>query len=493
MEGKKIDFILNLTNIKNVPLNKYQKDFTFVVNGKKYQTNRFIADLLSPKIAQFHYIDESIEEYHLTTQQQGDFEQFIKLVDFEHNFYSETEINFFRELFIELGNDEYFNLNSQFCELITIHNVFSRIRNKLLLSSKSLTSTNPSINQSTFTGIENEITFISEHFYQIMNQGEEREEKETGKDVINENITIFGIDILEMILQNDNLKLYDEDSLFNFILTIVETNDQYSICEFIRLLENIQFEYLSHESIEKFISIFELEYLNEKIWLSICQRLLLTPKQEFLHKKDYNNPNQDKNGNQNQNRYIIKPMNTINISYKNTINEGLFHYLRQKCSRDPHDCGLVTVTSSSIINNSSNYQPENSINPFDDDSHMFYSKNQPNQWICYEFHDFQFKLSKYQIRSFNGGPNNYHLKSWVLETSNDGQTWHEIDRQTNNSLLRGQKNHSTFDINSPTLSSSSTDFFKFIQLRQIDQNWYGTNYLIFNSIEFYGEILESIS
>ncbi|OHT17616.1 hypothetical protein TRFO_00878 [Tritrichomonas foetus] len=94
-------------------------------------------------------------------------------------------------------------------------------------------------------------------------------------------------------------------------------------------------------------------------------------------------------------------------------------------------------------------------------------------------------MSKYQIRTFNGFQSDAHLKSWVLETSKDGQSWQEIDRQTNYSLLNGRINHSTFDVN------STNDFFTFIRLRQIDTNWVESHYLAFNSIEFYGEFLES--
>ncbi|OHT17615.1 hypothetical protein TRFO_00877 [Tritrichomonas foetus] len=290
MEEKNIEFILNINNIKNIPLNKYAKDFTFVVNGQKYETSRFIADLLSPKIANLHFIDESIQEYHLNTEQQGDFEHFINLVGFEKNCYSETEINFFVELFIELGNNEYINLNPQFFEPITIDNVISRIQNKLRLSLKF---TNSSID---FRFIQNEISFISKHFYEIINQ-----EDETRK----ENLISLGIEILEMILQNDNLKLYDEDSLFNFILRIVGKNEEFSISKCIHIFEYVKFEYLSQESIKTFISIFDLEYLNESIWLSICQRLLLTPNLKLLQGNNINSVN-DNDNDQNTNRYIIK-------------------------------------------------------------------------------------------------------------------------------------------------------------------------------------------
>ncbi|OHT13396.1 hypothetical protein TRFO_16497 [Tritrichomonas foetus] len=469
IDEKTIDFVFNVQSIKNIPLNKFTKDFTFVVNGQKHETSRFIADLLSPKVAQFHFIDESIHEYHLKTEQQGDFEQFIKLVNFEHNFYSETEMIFFYELFIELGNDKYFNLNPNFFEPITINNAVSRIQNKFLFYSKLSKSTKSTNSSVDFRFIQNEISFISTHFYEIINH-EEQEKEETERRKYN--LISLGIDIIEMILQNKNLRLYDEDSLFNFILLNLESIDEFSLSKSIKLFEYVRFENLSHESIEKFISIFDIEYLNKKIWLSICQRLLLTPNQEYLPRKDKVN---DIDIDQNGNRYILK---TIPIPFKNTFNEGLFHYLCQK-----YDFDHVEVTSSSVY--SSHIQPKDTVFLFsDNDNVRFRSVNAPNEWICYQFEDFLFKLAKYQIRTFDGGQNCGHLKNWVLEASKDEQLWQEIDRQTNCSLLNGPKKCSTFCTQSPT------DFVKFIRLRQIDQNWCGNNYLLFNSIEFYGELLE---
>ncbi|OHT16092.1 hypothetical protein TRFO_42041 [Tritrichomonas foetus] len=317
--------------------------------------------------------------------------------------------------------------------------------------------------------IQKEISFISKHFYEIINK-EDESENEVEIKRRKEKFISLGIDIIEMILQNENLKLYDEDSLFDFILKILEKKDIFS--KSIHLLEYVKFECLSHESIEKFISIFDLEYINKKIWVSICQRLLITPNSEFIQRKD-----------QNQNRYAI---NRIVIPFKNTINEGLFNYLRQKCSSNPHDFGLIEVTSSSVFSSSSSFQPKNTINPLDNNNNYFHSMKAPNEWICYQFKDFRFKLSKYQIRTFDGDQNYGHLKNWVLEISKDGQSWQVIDRQINCSLLNGPKKHSTFDI------KSTTKFVNFIRLRQIDQNWGGNHYLVINSIEFYGEYLESI-
>ena len=38
-------------NIKRIDFQKFEKDFLFIVNGKRYQTNSFVANILSPNIS----------------------------------------------------------------------------------------------------------------------------------------------------------------------------------------------------------------------------------------------------------------------------------------------------------------------------------------------------------------------------------------------------------------------------------------------------------
>ncbi|OHS99948.1 hypothetical protein TRFO_33513 [Tritrichomonas foetus] len=449
-------------------MNKYPDDFTFIVNGKKYQTNRFIAGLLSPKISQLHFTDESINEYNINTQNPGDFDDILSFVNFEPKLLSKNDILFISEIFRQLGNDEYFKIYSNYQETLTIDNVLSRLEDKLLFSRSTF---HPSLNLFDCSFLDEEISFISKHFCDII-QDEQRKPKynfQTGEKINNNERHFHDLDIeiLEIILQNPNLKLYNEDFLFDFIFSLFEKSIDNSKC--LKLFENVKFEYLSANSIEKFISIFDFEDITKPIWSSICQRLLLTP-------------STDKNENDNNNRYTSK---IIQIPYKNTINEGLFHYLREKYSNDPYDYGIVEITASSVVSDSQEYQPKNSINLFDDNNNIFESKDLPNQWICYKFNNFHFKLLKYQIRTWDFEVNFHHLRNWVIETSNDGNKWNEIDQQKNCKSLNSNKNSCIFHV-----KSSSSDFVQFIRLRQIGHNWYDKDYLIFNSIEFYGELME---
>ena len=59
--NKKIDICMNTDTVKEIPFDKYEHNFSIIVNGQTYQTNRFVADLLSPRIRQYHFNDSSIE------------------------------------------------------------------------------------------------------------------------------------------------------------------------------------------------------------------------------------------------------------------------------------------------------------------------------------------------------------------------------------------------------------------------------------------------
>ena len=56
-------------NLKDIPFHKYEKNFTFIVNGKRYETNRVVADILSPIIRNYHYQDESIDQFEIKSNQ----------------------------------------------------------------------------------------------------------------------------------------------------------------------------------------------------------------------------------------------------------------------------------------------------------------------------------------------------------------------------------------------------------------------------------------
>ena len=83
----------------------------------------------------------------------------------------------------------------------------------------------------------------------------------------------------------------------------------------------------------------------------------------------------------------------------------------------------------------------------------------------------------------NWNANSGHLKSWILEVSNDGQNYIEIDRHENCDLLHGPLKTASFKVSCLTPQ-------RFVRLTQIGSNWIGNYCLCLNQIEFSGVLYE---
>ena len=55
-------FSIFFENVKIISFEKYDKSFTFIVDGKYYETSRFYADFISLVVNEYHCLDETINE-----------------------------------------------------------------------------------------------------------------------------------------------------------------------------------------------------------------------------------------------------------------------------------------------------------------------------------------------------------------------------------------------------------------------------------------------
>lgn len=206
MCNENFEFCLDSKCVKNLPLDKYEKDFTFIVNGRRYQTSRIVADLMSPQIRKFHYVDPSIDEFVINLNIQNSesdyFDEFLSLFSFEKKKIEGSKQKVFLQYFYNLGNiDEYFRLQPNYMQTISIENIIERLQS----FTKTQFEINESNDQSKSSPIFDKlIEYASEHFEEL--------DKEKMKEL--------PIDILEEIIRNEKLKLSEEDSLLNFILEL---------------------------------------------------------------------------------------------------------------------------------------------------------------------------------------------------------------------------------------------------------------------------------
>lgn len=173
---------LKTSSILTVPLQTYNEDFTFIVNGTEFKTKRLIADLLSPKICQIHSNDPTIYTFAINTSQNGDFSRILNLSNFNKQSIPESELPFIIEVIEYLGNETIQLQETTAYPTITIDNIFDEILKHEKYSNfyRQRFST--------------EIDFISSHFFELC---------ETKK----EDLLKLHIDTIISVLTSNELKL----------------------------------------------------------------------------------------------------------------------------------------------------------------------------------------------------------------------------------------------------------------------------------------------
>jgi hypothetical protein len=152
--------------------------------------------------------------------------------------------------------------------------------------------------------------------------------------------------------------------------------------------------------------------------------------------------------------------------------DGIISYLTTKHRGNLQEKGLVTISSKSVSDTAKHVL---SVNTLHSGVVYFYSKNEPGQWVCWDFREMRIRLTHYTIGS-------HALKSWVVEGSLDGRSWTEIDRQTDNQDF----NHT----HTGSFAVSNPVEFRFIRLTQTDTDHNGRDTLTLCVAEFFGTLSE---
>ena len=156
--------------------------------------------------------------------------------------------------------------------------------------------------------------------------------------------------------------------------------------------------------------------------------------------------------------------------------DGVIAYLTRECGGNVHDRGSVDVTANSAYENC---RPNDVADLASCD--WYVSNDRPNEWICYDFKDRRLIPKSYSVKSCDCS----HLKSWVIEVSNDGKLWTEIDRRDNNNDLNNNMVTVNFKI-----SRVPSERFRFFRLRQTGVSHGDDFYLVVTSLEVFGTLFE---
>jgi hypothetical protein len=182
---------------------------------------------------------------------------------------------------------------------------------------------------------------------------------------------------------------------------------------------------------------------------------------------------------------------------------GIIAHLTRECGENVHDCDVVDVTSGSFEKVTQGANPHSGAY---DNNPSFAAKNAAdletvsffcsafrkagediphmrNNWVCYDFKERRIVPTHYTIRTNRNGQGGPHLKSWLVETSVDGENWREVAREENNNQFNGALFTATF----PVRGGGEC---RFIRLVNIGRNHNGNNVLWISAWEIFGSLFE---
>ena len=462
-------FCLTSKSLKNIKEAGFDDDFEIIILDEKIICSKFLACFLSPKISRALRSDFTLDHYYFDIPSESVYyknHDELKKKLSRTNFITKLN-NILEGETIEINDDEkeqkeeiielFYEFGNFFDNEEMIEEIIEEEKNKM---------NNTEINQKNIQEIleksrrhkkasikKKALEFIASHFYSILNELD---------------INDIESEELEYILSSSELRIESEDWLFERIEE--RKGDSYLFIDYINV------EYLTNEKMQEVvdkIDNYEVS-LHRRLWLSICRRLV----SEGMKPKIEENPRQNKNCNKNKNN-----KNKDNNEGVIESPTGIIENIRKesRVNNNPYESKLIDVETSQI-----NDGEIKDLFDKSKDTH-FRLSNQPNGFILLDFKDKRIKFSKYyfSVPNQKAGYSTGRPKSWLIEGSNDKQTWFNIDKKENDSSLNDYGRSNTF-----TCQNINKEFYRFIRIKEIISHCGSseTHYFMLSELEFYGQI-----
>jgi hypothetical protein len=314
-----------------------RKDFRFVSGSDVFVCDRFQAALISPQIANLLTNDPTFDEFSLKCSEPRSLELIYELIIDSSMIVDKKNIEMFESLIEDLGNCELSEMIIKFVESCESLNI-----------SNCISRLNKRLKHCIV--IDEECDFIASHFSEFDLDG----------------IRSLDFNILKDILHSDSFRIVNEDWLLQFLFDL---GSSYS-----ELIGSVRFEYLSSSSIDFFFEHMNFSELTSEIWHQLwnrsCHRIVYYIKTFPLHR-----------------------FTDFVIQLRDSLWSGLICHLCKMFDGNVHEKGIVEITSSSTSRNKC-WQIVNY-----DWNDYFYTHNEPNSWIQFDFKDRVVSLTDYALKS----------------------------------------------------------------------------------------------
>ena len=334
----------------------------------------------------------------------------------------------------ELENDELLDRIVGFqrdCGDVSFSNVVDRLR----------------IKREFHSDCKNELDFLASHFF------------EAGLDVVRS----LSVSDLELVVSSPLLKLESEDQLYDAIVSLSSENGE----AFLSLLRYVEFAFLSEPKLIEFLERIFPCFVDASVWGSVCACV-----RRFCGSKA-------KDDLMNSARY--HPLPAVSScefeTFRNTSGafNGIVAHLGAECGGNPHEYGVISITASGTGSlNQCHGVVDYGWGSF------WYSKDEPNSFIQFDFKSMRVCLSGYSLKSHYA--NTQFFVSWVIEVSDDGSTWEAVDERNTRALV-GPNRVKTYEC-----SRQRDKFVRFVRMRQTGKNSGSDDYLLLSQIEFFGKL-----
>jgi hypothetical protein len=275
------------------------------------------------------------------------------------------------------------------------------------------------------------------------------------------------------IIRHPCLSLESEDCLYIFVRHGNETNP-----EFFAFMESVRFECCAPDTISDFFELLSahIDEFNRSMWAAVSARVVLSGNVSRQFPPSVKR---------------MKDKGLWGNVAELDVPDGIIAHLTRECGGNVHDRAVVEVTSSSVYCNDPRFAGGRAAD-LEEDSHFAsrihwgsgFVVHTRNNWLCYDFKERRIAPTHYTIRSNFGDRGGWHLKSWVVETSEDGNNWREVDHQEGSDELNGSHSARTFAVE-PVGGPC-----RFIRLVNTDMNHSGNNSLDIEAWEIFGGLAE---